>query len=51
MRSLKNREKRILFYLAVALSIVEVEYVRRDGTPDIVQESEHYIIYSTATPE
>ncbi len=35
MRSLKNREKRILFYLAVALSIVGVDYVRRYWTPDI----------------
>jgi hypothetical protein len=51
MRPLKSREKRILFYLAVALLIVGVDYVRRYWSPDIVQESEHYIIYSTATPE
>ena len=40
-----------MVYLAVALLIVGVDYVRRYWSPDIVQESEHYLILSTATPE
>ena len=46
-KPLEPREKRILVYLAVALLIVGVDYIRRYWSPDFIQESEHYIILST----
>ncbi len=51
MRPLRPREKRLLVYLAVFLAIVGWDTVRRHWSPNLTQETEHYVIYSTATPE
>ncbi len=51
MRALKPREKRLLAYLGVLLAFVAWDTVRRHWSPDVVEETEHYVIYSTATPD
>jgi hypothetical protein len=51
MKALQAREKRMLAYLAVLLAIVGWDTARRYWSADLVQETEHYTIYSTATPQ
>jgi hypothetical protein len=51
MRPLKPREKRMLVYLGIFLAVVAWDTARRRWSPDIVQETEHYTIFSTATPD
>lgn len=51
MRKLTKREKRLLVFLAIFVSIYLADYIYRFWSPDIVVETEHYKIYSTATAE
>lgn len=50
MRALKARENRMLAYLGVFLAIVAWDTTRRRWSADVVEETKHYVIYSTATP-
>ncbi len=51
MRKLTKREWRFLLYLAIIVSIYLADYIYRYWSPDIVKETEHYKIYSTASAE
>lgn len=51
MRRLNARERRFLIYLGIFAAILGWDTVRRHWSPDIVQETEHYVVYSTATAE
>ncbi|MHC4520054.1 MAG: hypothetical protein ACYTAS_15800, partial [Planctomycetota bacterium] len=51
MRRLQAREQRMLAYLGILLAIVAWDTARRHWSANLVQETEHYTIYSTATPE
>jgi hypothetical protein len=51
MRALQAREKRMLAYVAILLIVLGWDTVRRRWSADLVEETEHYLIYSTATPE
>lgn len=51
MRALTKREKRLLIYLAIIVSVYLADYIYRYWSPDIVKETDHYKIYSTATAE
>ena len=51
MRALQAREKRMLVYLGIFLVVVAWDTARRHWSPDVVEETEHYVIYSTATPD
>ncbi len=51
MRRLTAREKRLLIYLGIFAAILGWDTVRRRWSPDLVQETEHYVVYSTATAE
>ena len=49
MRRLTGREKRLLVYLAVLLAVVGWDTARRHWSPDVTVETDHYIVYSSAT--
>lgn len=49
MRVLKAREKHFLLYLAIASAVLLSVYFYRYWSSEIIKETEHYIIYSTAT--
>jgi hypothetical protein len=51
MRALKARENRMFAYLGVFLAVVVWDTARRRWSADLVEETEHYVIYSTATPD
>ena len=51
MRALSTREKRLILYLAILIVFFLGDYFYRYWSPDIIRETEHYVIYSTATPE
>lgn len=51
MRALQAREKRMLAYVAILVVVLGWDTVRRHWSADLVEETEHYVIYSTATPE
>ena len=51
MRSLRSRERRLLIYLGILLAIVAWDAARRHWSPDLVEETEHYVVYSTATSD
>ena len=51
MRVLKKREKRFLVYLALILIVLLCDHIYRRRTVNAIQETEHYIIYSSATVE
>ena len=51
MRKLTRREKRLLGLVVLVGALVTWDKVRRRWSPDITVETEHYIIYSTATPQ
>lgn len=48
MRSLTNREKRLLVLFAAFLAVLAYDCWYRRWSPAVVLESEHYIMYSTA---
>ena len=51
MRRLQAREKRMLAYLGIFLAVVAWDTARRHWSSSLVQQTGHYIIYSTATPD
>ena len=51
MKALTPRTKRLLAYLAICLAAVGWDKGRRHWSPDITVTMDHYVIYSTATPE
>ena len=51
MRALKPREKRMLIYLGLLLAFIAWDTVRRRWSPSTVEETQHYVIYSSATAE
>lgn len=51
MRALTSREKRFLLYLGAFAAILGWDTLRRHWSPDTVRETEHYVIYSTATAD
>ncbi len=51
MRVLQKREKRLLVYLALILIVLFCDYIYRRRTVTTIQETEHYIIFSSATDE
>jgi hypothetical protein len=50
VRLLSAREKRLLIYLGALVAILGWDVARHRWSPDVVEETEHYVIYSTATP-
>ena len=48
MRSLTNREKRLLVLFSILLAILAYDCWHRRWFPTITLESDHYVIYSTA---
>lgn len=51
MRKLTGTEKRLFVYVVVGLVVLVWDIARRRWTPDTVQETDHYVVYSTATAE
>ncbi len=51
MRALTSREKRVLVLFAVFCGILGWDSVRRRWSPDVVLETEHYLIRSSATTD
>ena len=48
-RIFATRQRRIIGYFVIALSIVGIDYAYRYWSPDLTHETSHYVIYSTAT--
>ena len=48
-RIFATRQRRIIVYFVIALSIVGVDYAYRYWSPDLTHETTHYVICSTAT--
>ena len=51
MRVLRKREKRLLVYLAIIIVVLFCDYIYRRRTVTVTKETEHYIIFSSATAE
>lgn len=49
MRKLTPRETRLLCYLAVLLVVVGWDTRRRHWSPGVTKETDHYVVYSSAT--
>lgn len=47
--SLRNRQTRLLLYLAVLLGVIAWKFVPRPWHPTLTLETKHHTIYSTAT--
>ena len=51
MRILKKIEKRFLVYLAIILIVLFCDYIYRRRTVTTIKDTEHYLIFSSATVE
>jgi len=51
LRLFATRERRIVVYVAIGLSIAGIDTARRYWSPDLTHETTHYVVYSTATAE
>src|SRR4030042_7114672 len=49
MRALKAWEKRFLAYPVIVFAVLLLGYFYHNRSPEIIKETKHYIIYSTAT--
>ena len=51
MRKLTGREKRLLLCVVLAAAVLGWDFARRRWTPEVTLETDHYVIYSTATQQ